>query len=55
VIDKAGNTKPIESITFKEEPLEVAILDVESVDNYVIAGIIAHNGKIVTPPVVPTY
>jgi intein/homing endonuclease len=45
LIDKAGKTKPIESITFKEEPLEVAILDVESVDNYVIAGIVAHNGK----------
>jgi hypothetical protein len=46
LIDKSGKTKVIESITFKEEPLEVGVLDVESVDNYVIAGIVAHNATI---------
>ncbi|WP_264524828.1 fibronectin type III domain-containing protein [Flavobacterium sp. N502536] len=45
LIDKLGKTKPIESIVFKEEPLEVALLDVENVDNYVISGIVAHNTK----------
>lgn len=45
LIDKTGKTKAIESILFKEEPLEVAILDVEDVDNYVISGIVAHNIK----------
>jgi hypothetical protein len=45
LIDKTGKTKAIESITFKEEPLEVAILDVENVDNYIISGIVAHNNK----------
>lgn len=45
LIDKTGKTKAIESITFKEEPLEVALLDVENVDNYVISGIVAHNNK----------
>lgn len=46
LIDKLGKTKPIESISFKEEPLEVALLDVEDVDNYVISGIVAHNTKV---------
>jgi chitodextrinase len=46
LIDKTGKIKTIESIIFKEEPLEVAVLDVESVDNYVIAGIVAHNAPI---------
>ncbi|MFD1604145.1 fibronectin type III domain-containing protein [Flavobacterium artemisiae] len=45
LIDKTGKTKAIESITFKEEPLEVALLDVEDVDNYIISGITAHNNK----------
>jgi hypothetical protein len=45
LIDKVGSTKAIESIVFKEEPLEVALLDVENVDNYVISGIVAHNSK----------
>ena len=45
LIDKTGKTKAIESITFKEEPLEVALLDVENTDNYVISGIVAHNNK----------
>jgi hypothetical protein len=45
LIDKTGKTKAIESMTFKEEPLEVALLDVENVDNYVISGIVAHNNK----------
>ncbi|MCV9926347.1 fibronectin type III domain-containing protein [Flavobacterium sp. LS1R49] len=45
LIDKAGKTKAIESILFKEEPLEVALLDVEDVDNYVISGIVVHNSK----------
>jgi len=45
LIDKAGKTKAIKSITYKEEPLEVALLDVETVDNYVISGIVAHNNK----------
>lgn len=46
LIDKLGKTIPIESIVFKEEPLEVALLDVENIDNYVISGIVAHNTKI---------
>ena len=45
LIDKTGKTKVIESIVFKEEPLEVVLLDVEDVDNYVISGIVAHNNK----------
>ncbi|MNL46676.1 hypothetical protein D3C87_1694120 [compost metagenome] len=53
LIDKTGKTKAIESITFKEEPLEVALLDVENVDNYVISGIVAHNNKPLDPPVNP--
>jgi hypothetical protein len=43
LIDKAGKTKAIKSILFKEEALEVSSIDVETVDNYAIAGIIAHN------------
>ncbi|WP_264530900.1 fibronectin type III domain-containing protein [Flavobacterium sp. N502540] len=46
LIDRLGKTKPIESIVFREEPLEVALLDVENVDNYVISGIVAHNTKV---------
>lgn len=49
LIDKTGKTKAIESILFKEEPLEVALLDVENVDNYVISGIVAHNSKPIDP------
>lgn len=49
LIDKTGKTKAIESITFKEEPLEVALLDVEDVDNYIISGIAAHNNKPLDP------
>lgn len=49
LVDKTGETKPIESILFKEEPLEVALLDVENVDNYVISGIVVHNSKPVDP------
>jgi hypothetical protein len=49
LIDKTGKTKAIESILFVEEPLEVALLDVETVDNYVISGIIAHNNKPLDP------
>jgi hypothetical protein len=45
LIDKTGKTKAIESIIFKDEPLEVALLDVENVDNYIISGIVAHNIK----------
>ncbi|MCC9016489.1 fibronectin type III domain-containing protein [Flavobacterium lipolyticum] len=45
LIDKLGKTKAIESILFREEPLEVALLDVENVDNYVISGIVVHNNK----------
>lgn len=45
LIDKTGKTKAIESIVFKEEPLDVILLDVENVDNYVISGIVAHNNK----------
>ncbi|MEW5675594.1 hypothetical protein ABGT15_04720 [Flavobacterium enshiense] len=45
LIDKNGKPKPIQSIIFKQESLEVALLDVENVDNYVISGIIAHNLK----------
>jgi intein/homing endonuclease len=49
LVDKTGNTKVIESILFKEEPLEVALLDVENVDNYVISGIVVHNSKPIDP------
>lgn len=49
LIDKTGKTKAIESILFVEEPLEVALLDVETVDNYVISGIVAHNNKPLDP------
>ncbi|TDW46551.1 intein [Flavobacterium sp. 270] len=45
LIDKTGKIKAIESILFKEEPLEVILLDVEDVDNYIISGIVAHNSK----------
>ncbi|MBE8725785.1 fibronectin type III domain-containing protein [Flavobacterium hungaricum] len=54
LIDKTGKTKAIESIIFKDEPLEVALLDVENVDNYIISGIAAHNDKPMDPnPVEP--
>lgn len=43
LIDKNGELKSILKLTFKNEPLEVATLDVENVDNYVITGIVAHN------------
>ncbi|MFW0739656.1 fibronectin type III domain-containing protein [Flavobacterium sp. T12S277] len=49
LVDKLGKTKPVESILFKEEPLEVALLDVEEVDNYVISGIVVHNSKPADP------
>jgi hypothetical protein len=49
LIDKNGKPKPIESVVFKEEALEVALLDVESVDNYIISGIVAHNSKPADP------
>ncbi|WP_409415953.1 fibronectin type III domain-containing protein [Flavobacterium sp. PS2] len=49
LVDKTGKTKAIESILFKEEPLEVALLDVENVDNYVISGIVVHNSKPIDP------
>ncbi|MFB9078996.1 fibronectin type III domain-containing protein [Flavobacterium procerum] len=49
MVDKTGKTKAIESIIFKEEPLEVALLDVEDVDNYIISGIVAHNSKPANP------
>jgi len=49
LVDKTGRTKTIESIVFKEEPLEVALLDVENVDNYVISGIVVHNSKPADP------
>ncbi|KFF06441.1 fibronectin type III domain-containing protein [Flavobacterium reichenbachii] len=49
LIDKNGKPKPIESVVFKEETLEVALLDVESVDNYIISGIVAHNNKPLDP------
>lgn len=51
LIDKNGKAKPIQSIVIKEETLEVATLDVEDVDNYVIAGIVAHNK---TRPITPS-
>jgi chitodextrinase len=50
LIDKTGKSQSIESILFKEEPLEVALLDVESVDNYIISGIVAHNKEIEQMP-----
>lgn len=43
LIDKNGNLKAIQSIVFKQETLQIATIDVENVDNYVIAGIVAHN------------
>jgi len=50
LIDKTGKSKSIESIFFKEESLEVALLDVESEDNYIISGIVAHNKEIEQMP-----
>lgn len=49
LIDKTGKPIAIESITFKEESLEVALLDVENVDCYIISGIVAHNNKPLDP------
>jgi len=49
-VHKTGKSQSIESILFKEEPLEVALLDVESVDNYIISGIVAHNKEIEQMP-----
>lgn len=43
LIDKNGTPKAITSITLKNETLEVALLDVEDIDDYVVSGIIAHN------------
>ncbi len=46
LIDRKGALKEVQSITWVSEPLEVATIDVEDVDNYVIAGIVAHNKDI---------
>jgi len=43
LIDKKGLAKAIDTIQFIKESLEVATLDVETIDNYVIGGIVAHN------------
>ena len=47
LIDRKGNTKLITSTKLIKEPLEVAVLDVESVDNYVIGDVVAHNAEII--------
>ena len=48
LIDRNGRTKLITSVKLIKEPLEVAVLDVESVDNYVIGDVVAHNAEIIT-------
>lgn len=45
LVDRNGQTKKIKSIEFINQNLEVALLDVESIDNYLISGIVAHNRK----------
>jgi len=47
LIDRKGSTKLITSVKLIKEPLEVAVLDVESVDNYVIGDVVAHNAEII--------
>ncbi|MFT5890175.1 MAG: hypothetical protein ACI9Y7_000264 [Dokdonia sp.] len=47
LVDKKGDLKVVQSITWISEPLEVATIDVEDVDNYVIGGIVAHNKEII--------
>lgn len=46
LVDKKGALKEVQSITWVSGSLEVATIDVEDVDNYVIAGIVAHNKEI---------
>ncbi|MFC4636192.1 hypothetical protein ACFO3O_19955 [Dokdonia ponticola] len=48
LVDKKGTLKGVQSITWISEPLEVATIDVEDVDNYVIAGVVAHNKEIIS-------
>jgi len=45
LVDKNHATKKIAAIKFINENLKVALLDVESIDNYIISGIAAHNRK----------
>ena len=45
LIDKNGTPKAIVAIILKNETLEVALLDVEEIDNYIVSGIVAHNIK----------
>lgn len=42
----SGNTIDITEVLTVEEPIEVAVLDVESVDNFSVGGIVAHNAEI---------
>lgn len=47
LVDKKGALEKVQSITRISKSLEVATIDVEDVDNYVIGGVIAHNKEIV--------
>jgi len=47
LIDRKGETKKVTQFKLIKKALEVAVLDVESIDNYVIGDIVAHNAEIV--------
>ncbi|CAM1365865.1 PKD domain-containing protein [Tenacibaculum xiamenense] len=46
LVDEMGMLKKIETIIRINEEIEVGVLDVESVDNFIISGIVAHNAEI---------
>ena len=48
LVAKKGALKEVQSITWISGSLEVATIDVEEVDNYVIGGIVAHNKEIIS-------
>ncbi|MCK8523073.1 hypothetical protein M0D21_15960 [Aquimarina sp. D1M17] len=54
MVDKSGKLIEIRSITHMKKEIEVGVLDVESVDNYVISGIVAHNAEILSTELVDT-
>ncbi len=47
LIDKDGKPKEIESKKTINKSLEIGVLDVENIDNYMIQGFIVHNAEIV--------
>ncbi|WP_281986330.1 PKD domain-containing protein [Aquimarina aggregata] len=47
LIDKDGKTQEIESKKTIRKKLEIGVLDVENIDNYMIQGFIVHNAEII--------